>query len=79
MTGRRTILKAGAAGALALGFPFAVRAQQKPVSGVRWPILILSDWAFEMKGKPSAAAAALAFSTLLREIICLLLYPRRVW
>ena len=31
MTGRRTILKAGAAGALALGFPFAVRAQQKPV------------------------------------------------
>src|SRR6516164_3514096 len=31
MIRRRTILKAGAAGALALGFPFAVRAQQKPV------------------------------------------------
>jgi branched-chain amino acid transport system substrate-binding protein len=31
MIRRRTILKAGAAGALALGFPLAVRAQQRPV------------------------------------------------
>ena len=45
-TGRRTVMKAGAAiaGAYALGFPAIVR----------WPILILSDWPRPIAGNPSA-------------------------